>query len=1459
MKLLKVLNVNIFILSLWLTPVLESYAADDEGGNLTIINNNSNDTIGEGRLQHQNEQLEKNQNYQKQDNSEDAYMKNSSCNQDSAGSVSDEFLPNALANQRLQRENDLLNKFSECLFNDMTEANVLAQRNQELNATLGDIGSFSGFGDVNGGGFDPAAYDNLRREKDRLGEELNRLRAQAAACFPTQSTQPDYCNGQTSSTLPNGCTDSSAYEQIKSKQRRLMMIEGDLLALEEKKNASETLATGDDNISSENRENLNNGSDHLDIMENWEKAKERYRQALIDEPIKENAYRSAYNACWQDEQGRFRNSTCEDEVNEKYGQWQLAINEITLADQEVKMYFGQMSSRNTAAQAGQSEASSRDGGAKAGVTLDSINSSAGAYGPFLDRISNVVAKSENLYNDAMANLTSAQNNLKARAQYTDEFGTYNLMRADFGDDTVQSTRDVQLLISDLGLMATASAGAQTMRCREIGYNKDTRQIDFRPNCPTSGANAALPKDLSGRMANPNATFKQCYVRSYDLFRAASAMYLAAEINAKENMNKVANECLMQCVALTDTTTLARYNIDPSKREANCMVRTDKNDPTSEVAGIFVNDGNAQDDKNEQMAALERAANLYGNMVTMAELKSSSKQQALDMYNVAYQAAMEEMTAKVQRVSTAQANLDAARAALRATNTALNLIIAAIAGYTAYKIAMSAMCGPYNPGACAEAARMVGVIAAAVAFMMLMKSQKGTAQQEVAYWMEELKDAQLHGHMACNYPGLNKNYQVLAVPSLTNEPTRAAIGLARTGTALTGVTLGDAELGATPTPIFDAAGRCIRYCDQGEIYIPPENDLYNAIEGNPDLEWAVQREGQLQNDVAQFDIFGNCIRYCSNLDLTPEDIEDTTSYSPPTAPQFPSLDTQFMLEHMQKYGVTKFLEFVLPTDAHASNVTIIDNDSTDLSSRAHTSQTDTDLGLSLGMPGLNETTDFSYFLAMKIEALKMQTLDNTTTVDLQANPVTVDHLVEWNGSNCDSDVYNTNIPGPEEEGSSAPNADDVNNRNSTIGCGVEMHLEDFADFEERNTSTFSSVPYKEELPEKTGFPLPETRHVYVMSVIRQLQKNMMLHNYRLGDCFSSSSNQDGTTLASAGSGVNEAPTTICGQANRYAQLVRYARRQMGLGDSGLDEVAIDNDYRANGICLKFSNLGNPVPDKECECRLNGSCVSYQNPVFGNFSGTMGRAGSLAIRAANDTLSGDLEGAGVAAGELSSISKAVRRSLRDSKQNIKEAAFGKNKVAANSFFKKNPSLDPGAGSQGTTGKNSFKDGDVGSSTGRSRYGSNRNVTAPNDPSKNGKKEGNASIATGTGSSNGKNKNSAEATSTGANSGLLVNGKPSFYAGSNLDLDIDGINLDDDINVKGGSIDFGALNALQKKEAADRERIARSFASESGKNGGLNGKDKKPSWGDAVHQDPNSSLFKIISRRYRKTAYPLFMPKK
>ena len=171
MKTIRIIRLNILILCLCLSSVKNLNAQ----GNINLIDKSDN---VESRLDYQNEQRAKNIEYQSKDDTSQAFTNNSTCNQnEKTNNPNKRFLGNALENERLEREQNLLDKFGECLFNDMTEANVLAQRDKELNNTLGDIGSFSGFGtDLNGEAFDSDAYDKLRAERSQLSQELGALR-----------------------------------------------------------------------------------------------------------------------------------------------------------------------------------------------------------------------------------------------------------------------------------------------------------------------------------------------------------------------------------------------------------------------------------------------------------------------------------------------------------------------------------------------------------------------------------------------------------------------------------------------------------------------------------------------------------------------------------------------------------------------------------------------------------------------------------------------------------------------------------------------------------------------------------------------------------------------------------------------------------------------------------------------------------------------------------------------------------------------------------------------------------------------------------------------------------------------------------------------------------------------------------------------------------------------------------
>lgn len=1488
---LRILNTIFLSTLLWVGQIQFAQAED---GNLTLIDNSSDPN--ESNIEHRETQREANRNYQGLDDGTSAVMKNQTCTQDYMDSQG--FDDGDIRQLNLEREQDFLEKFDQCLFNDMAEANNLHSRIEGLNASLEPIGNFSGFGNIAGDDFGTDDLAALQSRGTELQNELDALRTQAGEqCYPSNTSNPSYCQGRAGATasVPDGC-DASLYAEIRQKQKEQQNIVTTIAGLEGRLEQNNLTSTGDNNISAANQALHTQGSNTLDALENWEQAKLDYQDAIAAENARRQELNQARARC--NAANYFPGSQCYQDLQTAENNYDAAQVHTIAMREEVRrtrniVNGGNGNQRN--AQAGQSDAAAQQGGAMSQNTLNNIQSTAAAYGPFLDKLDEVNSKSNELYDDAMELLAEAKQKSDEMSQFPTDFTLFDMVKTDLTDDSVISPRDKELLISDLSLLGTASAAISNLNCREIGYNKQTGRVDFRTDmvkvrgmwAPVCNNSSAQVGSLQQRMANENSTFKQCYVRSLGLFKAASALYIASEINNKTNFNELANECLMKCVPPEEA---ASMGIDIEQKDPNCISRRGLASVSEEgVPGYFVNDDSASDDANEQMASLERAANLYGNMVTVAQMKSASKEDALEMFQVAYQAALEEQTAKAERVATAKANLDAARAALRNTNNAIALILAAIAGYTAAKYAYQATCAASPPGAwaCPFIAVMQGLIVAALVYLAFLRGLARDSNSEIAYWENELKDAQLHGHMACNYPGISSDYRYMSnndsyPPGGNSKLPLTAIGLPRTSRGVLSNTPVLEPILGTDEDIFD-----------NEIDLGAGEDLYNTFHGNDqirsddgrtlapgytavsepvlgDTEPLTGRricwmncagldptqfddrsgvdpntgeciDGQQCNQYSElFDENGNCI--ADNCDFLEDTMGDWISYSEPkydfipkylnkeNIKKYAEFKVEEILYNIQSAGVDEYFESIMPKKSYAEEFVRTDADST--------TQGDKDLGRYLGMDGLNDTTDFSYYLAIKMEALKMQTQDNTVDPTIASRlsqvPLNVDHLVEWHDCSNDPNVTNTD---------------------NSFGCGPERHLEEFRF---RETRSFTQPPpggYMNELPEKTGFPLPETRGTYLMSVINMLQKNIFLHNMRFGNCFDGGVGQGGasgdTVLDDSKAygpdgGNDKAPETICGMANRYAQLVRYARRKMDLETTGVDTDLPTIEDRAVGVCLTMSELGNPVPDPVCECRMNNTCVKFQNPNFGNFSESMEAAGSLVTRAANDTLSGDLDGAGSVSAELAKQTNAIRRSIKSTQDQL-------NKLAKEASKRKN--------NQSVKSNNNFEDpfdrererllvnnGPLPQSRSRSSFGLGDQA---------GGASGQATLRGGAVKKKKKEEKAKKGNNQADKKVVTIDpktGKPSFFAGSDLDLDLDGVQLDDGLTLDNAK-DLKALRGLEAAERAKKDKIARSFAST-----GLNLKNKKqPSFGNQVHQNSNLSLFKIISSRYRKTAYPLFMGKK
>ncbi|EQC46366.1 hypothetical protein M899_1975 [Bacteriovorax sp. BSW11_IV] len=226
-------------------------------------------------------------------------------------------------------------------------------------------------------------------------------------------------------------------------------------------------------------------------------------------------------------------------------------------------------------------------------------------------------------------------------------------------------------------------------------------------------------------------------KSYNLFRAASANYMAALINERTEFTRVNQGCFLACVSIDD---LKLDQKDGSKQYPAFAKKdfgtTNPNCKTFEGKdGMLVNDPNPDDDKDEQIKSFERVANAQHQLVTNIELKKAHREDGKKMFQDAFNAAMMEYTTKVSRVAAANAQLQRAKAWQKKAENSIIIYVAIVAGLA------GCAWGP-----CA------GAFAVAVALLMWHRGDKSKADQDVAKWEEKLKHAKLHGHLACNYPG-----------------------------------------------------------------------------------------------------------------------------------------------------------------------------------------------------------------------------------------------------------------------------------------------------------------------------------------------------------------------------------------------------------------------------------------------------------------------------------------------------------------------------------------------------------------------------------------------------------------------------------------------------------------------------------------------------------------------------------
>jgi hypothetical protein len=314
-----------------------------------------------------------------------------------------------------------------------------------------------------------------------------------------------------------------------------------------------------------------------------------------------------------------------------------------------------------------------------------------------NRLLELIKAQEGRLEAAMQNADRRLADVEFQEKHNAEFEIYQAAMEDFDPDTESGKR----ALSNIEMLSMASAALQLLSCKDISDIK---------------------------------------TRSYPLLKVASANFVASTINDTQNYTDATKNCIMACESIT--------NIKEDQKNGSLLYpQFKKKDLTNVVSnckaaggvdGLFLNDANADDDKNEQIKSIERAANLHNELVSATELMIANRENAINMFQTAHAAAMMELTTKTSRVAAAEGELAQARAWKAKAMKSILIYIGVLA---ALRAANSGCWGCLSSH-----------VAAAAITLLFHRRDKAKAEAKIAKWEKKLQEARIHGMMACNYPG-----------------------------------------------------------------------------------------------------------------------------------------------------------------------------------------------------------------------------------------------------------------------------------------------------------------------------------------------------------------------------------------------------------------------------------------------------------------------------------------------------------------------------------------------------------------------------------------------------------------------------------------------------------------------------------------------------------------------------------
>ncbi len=420
-----------------------------------------------------------------------------------------------------------------------------------------------------------------------------------------------------------------------------------------------------------------------------EEEQRRLRSEVPAAKSKVSSLQAQLNSCIYDGDGQ-RTRQCKDykRISANLAIAQQELNKLELRQRQIKSDIWNTTVNKGGAAVGDADAA-----------VDRSHQASSSTEANYERMLELIKAQESRMDAAMQTALARLEAVELEEKHNAEFKIYEKAMADFDETTAHGKR----ALSNLEVMSMASAALQLLNCRDISDIK---------------------------------------TRSYPLLKAASANFIASTINDTEAYTDVTKNCIMQCESIdsikADQKTGSELFPQFAKKDLTNVVSNCKAANGSD--GLLVNDANADDDKNEQIKSIERAANLHNELVKAGELLIANRENSISMFRAAHAAALMELTTKTSRVAAAEAQLAQAKAWKAKAQNSILIYIAIVAALAS----ASAACW-----GCLAAA-----VAAAVIILLWHRKDKKKAERKIAKWKKKLQEARIHGHMACNYPGAN---------------------------------------------------------------------------------------------------------------------------------------------------------------------------------------------------------------------------------------------------------------------------------------------------------------------------------------------------------------------------------------------------------------------------------------------------------------------------------------------------------------------------------------------------------------------------------------------------------------------------------------------------------------------------------------------------------------------------------